>query len=284
MRITQLSNNTVKEYDLLRNRIVSNKGGWIIGKGVFNQGYSMLDELVGKISYFQLLIFNITGKLVSENLAKWIEAFYQTVSWPDPRIWCNQIAALAGTAKTGPVSAIAAGVLASDSKLYGPGVIEPIAKFLIETESKRSSGEDLVELLEKYLANKRKKVGDKAVVIGFSRPIATGDERVPILKNIARELDLVKGAHEILAENIHNYVHKKYAEGINVGGFVAALLVDQGFNIKEIYRLTTFAASAGIHACYAEYFDKPENHFLPMRCEDIEYNGPAPRNLTSRCS
>ena len=43
-------------WDQRRNIIRSRKGGWIIGKGIYTYGYSLIDELVGKVSYFQLLL------------------------------------------------------------------------------------------------------------------------------------------------------------------------------------------------------------------------------------
>lgn len=38
-------------WDERRGKIQSKKGGWVVGKGVFNHGYSMMDDLVGKASY-----------------------------------------------------------------------------------------------------------------------------------------------------------------------------------------------------------------------------------------
>jgi hypothetical protein len=82
---------TIDWLDTRRGKIISGTGGWFPGKGVFSHGYSMLDELVGEKSYFQILILNATGKMVSRELAYWVECIYGCLSWPDPRIWCNQI-------------------------------------------------------------------------------------------------------------------------------------------------------------------------------------------------
>src|SRR3954468_1634650 len=105
--------------DECRGKVVSNTGGWFPGKGVFSHGYSMLDELVGEKTYTQILVLNATGKLIDKNLADWVEAIYGCLSWPDPRIWCNQIGALAGTARASVVAATAMGALAADSRSYG---------------------------------------------------------------------------------------------------------------------------------------------------------------------
>ena len=238
----------------------------------------MLDELVGEKTYFQIYILNITGKLVDKNLADWLEAFYGTISWPDPRIWCNQIGALAGVMRSDPVSAVVAGCLASDSRLYGAGVFVPTARFIQTTLSDIRTGACLKECLIKELTT-RARHSNNPVIIGYSRPIATGDERVPILKAIAKKYRLIKGPHEILSEEIDRYVSEKHAEGINVGGYAAAVLSDYGFTPIEIYRLTSLLVNSGVQACYTEYYDKPIDSFLPLACEDIEYTGPAPRSF-----
>ena len=279
MRITPLDSKDQDYFDDLRHKIVCSKGGWVVGEAVYNQGYSMLEELVGEISYFQLYVLNITGRLIDEKLAKWIEAFFGSMSWPDPRIWCNQIAALCGSSKTEPSSAAIAGILASDSKLYGPGVISPICKFIQEACIRKYEGVSVERIIEDELQSRREKGSKKPVVIGFSRPIATGDERVPVLRKVARKLGFEEGPHEVLANEIDQYVHDKHDEGINVGGYSAAFLSDQGFSQVEVFRLITLIVNSGVQACYAEYYDKPINGFLPLACEDIEYTGPSEREF-----
>ena len=101
------------------NKVFSYTGGWFPGRGVYSHGFSMLEELVGKKSYFQIMILNATGKLVEKPLADWVEAIFGCLSWPDPRIWCNQIGALAGTARASNLAATVMGCLATDSRTYG---------------------------------------------------------------------------------------------------------------------------------------------------------------------
>lgn len=115
------SDTAVVDYlDQHRGKVFSSTGGWFPGKGVFSHGYSMLEELVGEKSYFQILILNATGKMVDRPLADWVEAIYGCMSWPDPRIWCNQIGALAGAARTSVIAATTIGAMAADSRTYGP--------------------------------------------------------------------------------------------------------------------------------------------------------------------
>ena len=118
-------------WDRQRGVIRSRKGGWIIGRGVYYGRYSLLDDLVGQTSYFQTLLLAVLDELPKRHIADWAEAMYQCMSYPDPRLWCNQIGSLSGAARTSAVAGVTAGILASDSHMYGPGtVIKDVYEFL----------------------------------------------------------------------------------------------------------------------------------------------------------
>ena len=59
-------NHKTKLWDKNRKTIHSRKGGWKIGDAIYSHGYSLMDDLVGEVSYFQVLVLNITGKLPSQ--------------------------------------------------------------------------------------------------------------------------------------------------------------------------------------------------------------------------
>src|SRR5690606_29156545 len=111
-------------------------------------GYSMLEELIGKKSYFQIMMLNATGRLVDRNLADWFEAIFGCLSWPDPRIWCNQIGALAGTARTNNMVATIMGALASDSRTYGPLTVIEGATFIQQALAKYKQGISIADIVQ----------------------------------------------------------------------------------------------------------------------------------------
>ncbi|WP_067869096.1 citrate synthase family protein [Neptuniibacter marinus] len=263
-----------KHWDQHRNKITSNKGGWKIGDAVYNHGYSMMDDLIGQISWFQLLVLNTTGRLPDKNLATWLENCFSCLSWPDSRIWCNQIAALAGSVKTRPVAAISAGIQASDALLYGPGVITPCLKFIQQAREDKNQGQTLFELIQN-------RQGNNHSLPGFARPIAKGDERVTAMYRLSRELGFEIGPHESLALEISEYLTIQEGESINFGGYMAAFLADQGFSDPDLSRIMALWVSAGVHACYAEAADNTAGSYLPLQCQDIIYTGVAPRDLPS---
>lgn len=267
-------------WDAHRQVLRTRKGGWVIGEAVYNHGFSMMDDLVGSHSFFQVLMLNVTGRLPEKRLADWLEACFICLSWPDARIWCNQIGALAGTARTSPVAAVSAGMLAADSRLYGPGVLEAAVDFIVSALVQQRQGATAESIVAEALAAFRGK--GKAVIVGYARPIATGDERVVAMERVSRELGFDHGAHLALAFAVDAVLQREQAESMNLAGYVAAFLSDQGYSREEIYRLHSAWVNSGVHACYAEARDREADAFLPLRCDDIEYKGTPPRELTGR--
>ncbi|ACE84159.1 hypothetical protein CJA_0758 [Cellvibrio japonicus Ueda107] len=254
-----------------RNRIFSRIGGWFPGKGVYNHGYSMLDELIGKVSYFQVLILNATGRLVERNLADWVEAICGCLSWPDPRIWCNQIGALAGTARASNLVGTVMGCLATDSRTYGVYPIIEGVQFIQHALAQQCQGVTPSSIVEKAVGQS----GGKPMIVGYVRPIAKGDERLERMEEISRHLGIAPGPHLQLAYDIEKVMKAKYGEGMNINGYVAAVLSDHGFSPQEVYQIFPTAVASGVTACYRDAYLRPPESFLPLRCDDVVYQGPA---------
>lgn len=261
-----------------RGIIHSRKGGWIIGKAVFNHGYSMMDDLVGSASWMQVLILNVTGRLPERRLADWLDAAFICMSWPDSRIWCNQIGSLAGTMQATSVAAVGAGLLATDSTLYGAAPLLEGTRFIRESLIKKKNGLTAEEILKEY----QRHPDSVPVVVGYVRPIATGDERVEAMRRVTEHLGFETGEHLSLAFEIEQIMLDNFKEGMNINGYVSAFLCDQGYSNKEIYRMCSTCVSSGVLACYAEAADQSPESFFPLHCNDIDYQGPAPRPVPDR--
>ncbi len=261
-------------WDERRGIIRSRKGGWIIGEAIYNQGYSIMDDLVGKKTYFQVLVLNATGRMPERRLADWIDASFNCLSWPDPRIWCNQIGSLAGTMRASPIAAITAGILASDSSMYGPGTQATCAEFITDALEKKKNGMSPEDIIEAY---PRLRPYTPPAIPGYARPVASGDERVVAMERVAAQLGFETGEHLALAYEIQEVLVRKYSEGMNIAGYSAAFLSDHGFSPIEQYRIGSICVNSGIHACYVEAVDNPPESFFPMRCDDMDYQGKPPR-------
>ncbi len=259
----------ISSWERNRGVIRTGKGGWIVGEAVYNHGYSMMDDLVGRASFFQVLLLGITGRLPERRLADWIEAVFICMSYPDARIWCNQIGSLAGNTGASAVAGVCAGVLATDSYLYGVGPLLAGTRFIVDALADRKRGmtaEDIV------LAQQRRP-GSKPMITGYLRPVASGDERLVPLEQVARALGFTHGEHLTLAFEISEVMERQFNEGMNLNGYVNAFLSDQGYTVDEIYRIFSTVAFAGIQACHAEAADNPPGTFFPLQCGDIEYAG-----------
>jgi len=265
-------------WDRQRGVVRSRNGGWIIGKGVYCHGYNMMDELVGQVTYMQALVLNATGRLPSKDVADWIEAIHICLSWPDPRIWCNHIGALAGSVQTSPVAATVAGILASDSRSYGIKPLKEGVGFIQHAMSKFRSGISAKNIVHQEC----EKHGGKPYIMGYARPIAKGDERVVAMESFSEKLQFKTGEHLSLAYDIERILMEKFDESMNINGYMSAFLSDQNYSSDEVYRIFSVLVNSGVTACYIDTFDKPAETFFPWRCDDIEYMGKSPRKLIAR--
>jgi len=262
-------------WDKNRNKIYSKKGGWKIGKGVYSHGYDMMNDLVGKVSYMQVMMLNATGRMPERRLADWFEAVHICLSWPDPRIWCNHIGALGGTMKTSTVAATAAGLLANDSRAYGTKPLLQGVGFIRGAMEKFKEGMSVANIIEHECA----KHNGKPYIMGYARPIAKGDERIPAMERVSKNLEFSIGKHLELAYEIERILMQRFDEGMNINGYMSAFLSDQGYMPEEVYRICSVLVNSGITACYIEVHDKPADTFLSLRCDDISYHGKGCRAL-----
>lgn len=264
-------------WDRDRGKIRTRKGGFVMSKGtVYSHGYRLLEDLMGNISYFQLLILNATGRMPERRVADWLEASFFCISYPDARIWCNHIGSLCGTMQTTPIAASCAGLMATDSRLYGPLSVVNSATFITDALAMKKKGVRVEEIVENL---PRRRPDGTLMIPGFNRPVASGDERIPLLEKLTQGLGFKNGAHLSLGYEIEAVLSEKYNEVMNSGGYRAAFLCDQGFSIKDIYRVLSIYMNVGITACYSEAADHPGESFFPLRCDDIDYQGHKPRKL-----
>lgn len=268
----------VSYWDSCRGTIKSRRGGWKIGQGVFSHGYNLLEDFVGQKTYFQVMVLHVTGRLIPKGIAEWMEAVYICMSWPDPRIWCNQIGALGGTLNASILASTTAGLLAGDSKLYGQKPLIEGVRFIQSALEQKKSGLSADEIVQLECDKNR----GKPFIMGYARPIAKGDERVQILQKYNKMNTVETGEHIALAYEIEQVMLDKFNESMNINGYASAILSDYGFSSQDTYRISTLLTASGITACYADTQERPPETFLPMRCNDIDYQGPAPRPVPER--
>jgi citrate synthase len=267
-----MSSDDTALWDRLRGIIRSRIGGWRVGDDVIIHGRRLFGDLLGQVSYVQLLVLNITGRLPERRLAEWIEGTFMCLSWPDARIWCNQIATYAGTLRTTPATAVGAGILASESRLYGPGTVLAATGFIVEAQSAVATGATPAEVIQAFRRRHRTRA-----LPGYGRPVARGDERVAAMKRLAHKLGFAVGSHLALANAIERELIDSCDEYMNLAGYIMAFLSDQDFTAAEIHAIYAVCVEAGLLACYRDTVAAPPEGFMPLRVDDIHYVGPPPR-------
>lgn len=119
-------------------------------------------------------------------------------------------------------------------------------------------------------------------IMGYTRPLVTGDERVPAMERVTADLGFAPGEHLTLAYEIERILRREYGERININGYVSAFLSDQGLSAEQVYRVFSLCVMSGVTACFVEEQDKAPGSFLPLRCDDMDYQGKGPRQLPPR--
>jgi len=256
-----------------RDRVTSRFGGWTIGGESTMHGYNIHQQLGVHATWMQTMLLSATGKLPSSSHADFIEKIFILTGYPDARLWCNRVAALAGDAKCTATSSYSAGISSAEATLYGRQADYKAALLLSEAKRLYDHGGD--EALSHFIENQLKV---KRAVYGFGRPLLKADERIAPLSKEAIKLGLTEGSHLAVAYKVEHQL-KKYKMIMNYGGYVMARLLDMNFSPTEIYRLLALAFFTGIVPCYIEAFEKEPGTFLPIACEDILYEGLEERDV-----
>lgn len=257
-----------------RQRIQTQIGQWLAGEDVIVRGRSLFYDLLHELDFAQLHVLNLTGRLIDKNLSHWLDRSIFFTSYPDVRIWCNQLGAMAAVQKTSPVAAHAIGSLAADSKAYGSKAQYLTVLALQTMRQRQMAGDALADIVEAF--PKRRGF---PIISGFARPVRVADERLQPARDLSKKYHFEPGEHVQLAEAVSDYLLDQYGLGMNAAAYSSAFLMDRGFSAEEIYRLRAADVCSGVMACYADYFARPDNSLLPLQCDDINYQGVSKRHL-----
>lgn len=238
------------------------------------RGYDIA-EMMGKVSYPQMVYLLFKGELPSENTGKLIEAML--VSSVDHGTTPPSALAALTVASTGAElnAAVAAGILAI-SRFHG-GAIEECMHILhavkmAKQENDLSDDQAAEQVIGEYRSEKKR-------LSGFGHRVHTDDPRTGKLFDLARELS-VAGEYVALARAAEKALHKSLGKKlpVNVDGAIAALLCDMDFDPVFANAFFMIARVPGLVA----HIYEERTRYKPMRKihpTDVEYDGPDNRSL-----
>ena len=251
----------------------TNKGAWFPGETVRYRQKSLFDDFSDR-SWMTLLMYGIKGEMPTKAQARVLEIIWTIcTSYPDPRIWNNRVAALAGTARsTGPL-AVGAATAVSEASIYGRKADLRSSEFLYQAIENRDTAEQLEAFVLSYVKQYRG-------VPGFGRPVISRDERIePLLKQVQHLLGPDLPFVTLIGEVEQILEKRRYRLKANVSAYCAAILAEIGYSPREFVFIALLSFSAGLLPCYIDTLEKPEGVFFPMQVEQIEYRGCKKREL-----
>ncbi len=241
-------------------------GKWYPGERVDFRGRELHRDLA-RSSWISLYMFAVTGREHSDQQVQILERMIVQTNYPDPRIWNNRVAALAGTARSTGSLGISAALAVSEATIYGRRADVRAYDFLTRTLASIDDGVELELLLQSELKRFR-------VLPGYGRPIVSNDERIECLCGLLEEMDYKNGPAQNLAFEIERSdTTQRYRFKLNYAGLTAAICLDLGLAMHEFYLMAFISMLAGMVPCFLDTWQHEPGTFYPMRVRSIEYIG-----------
>ena len=236
------------------------------------RGRDLLKELAGT-PWMGLLLYGITGREFDAAQIKLFEGIWTiSDSYPDPRLWNNRVAALAGTARSTAALAVGAATAISEASIYGRRPDIRAIDLLYRMKRQTDQGMGLGALVKAELTKYRS-------LPGYGRPLRSKDERIDPLMALAQRLGFTDGSHVRLAFAIEQALAEgRWRFSMNVAALCAALAADQGLSTRQFYHYSLLSFTVGILACHIDASAKPEGTLFPLRCARIDYSGKGHRS------
>ena len=219
------------------------------------QGYPQ-EELIGNISFAEMIHLLIKGVLPTENQKQMLQAIL--VSFCDHGITppSTQSARLMASAGS-PVNACLAGGILAFGKNHA-GAIELAMKMLQKgveySKNNQLSSEDTAQKMYEYFINRKIKIP------GFGHRYHNEDPRAPRLIELSRKYGCF-GENAELALNIQEIILREKGIKMNIDGANAALLSDMGFDWQIGCGLFIIGRLPGLLA----HVQEEKNHEQPFR-------------------
>ena len=233
------------------------------------RGHDLLNALED-LSWMDLLMYGITGRRFSQAQLELFQGLWKvSVSYPEPRIWNNRVAALGGSTRSPAGLSLGAAIAVTDATIYGQRPMIGAFDFLLRAHAARQDGVALSEFVSHELKTHR-------TIPGYGRPIRSVDERLAPAERLAKRLGLWGGTHTQIAQDIAEIL-QDWRMGMNIAAIAGALYADQGLTATQYGAATILAFSAGMIVCQNDASTQPSGALFPLRCSRLRYSGPMHR-------
>jgi hypothetical protein len=248
----------------------SRVGGLRADRRVRFRGHDLHADLQG-IDWLELYAFGITGRRFGAEELRLMHALWVHTSYPDARIWNNRVAALAGSSRSNGNLGMAAALAVSEAHIYGRGNEVQAVAFFQRARRSLDHGATLDDCLEQEMRLHGR-------IAGYGRPLIEGDERIAPTMALADSLGLGHGPHVRLAFDIdRHFTACGKPLRMNYGALVSAFGADLRFTPEQFTLFMFPSFLAGMPPVYLDARSQPEGTLLPLPCEAVRYEGPAPR-------
>lgn len=252
---------------------VTDMGAWFPSDRAVLRGKNLFCDFPD-LPWMGLMLYGITGRIFDANQIRLFEGVWKLCcNYPEPRLWNNRVAALAGTARSTGALGVAAATAISEATIYGRRPDIRTIDLLYRTQRQLDQGADLTSLIRTEL----EKYGE---IFGYGRPITQKDERIAPMLTLAKEVGYADGPYLRLAFAIEDVLLSqrwRWRLHINIAAVVASLAADQGLSCLEYYRFLILSFSSAMIPCHIDTASKAEGSFFPLRCERVLYQGNARR-------
>jgi citrate synthase len=225
--------------------------------------------------WIDLYIYSIIGRRLSAPELKLLQTVWVYTSYPDVRLWCNRVVALAGSSRGTAAQGLGAGLAVSEAAIYGRQPEIGAADFLVRAMARRAAGEGLEQIVRDELARYPR-------LMGYGRPVAAAfvDERIPVTLAAMERIGIPMGPHLQLAFDIERQLEQILGRRLPMtySSVVVAIPLDMGFTPLECYLYMQPSLVAGMVPCYLEALERPSGATFPLRSKSINYDGVASRD------
>ncbi|MBV8656683.1 MAG: hypothetical protein JO142_02550 [Burkholderiales bacterium] len=247
-------------------QFITSVGAAFPGDYAAMHGQDLHAELMN-MEWVAIYAYSITGRRPTSSETRLMNALWVVTGYPDARIWCNRVAALAGSTRSSPNLAIAAANAVAEASIYGRRNEFKAISFFLDVRRRLDEGVHLSSHIADFLAS-----GGR--LPGYGRPLVNGDERIAPIMEVAAQENLHDRPYVRLAFDIDELLLETNKPlRMNYGGLVAAFGADLGFSPREFQQFMFPSLLAGMQPCYGEALSLPEGGRFPTAVGAVSYEG-----------